>query len=223
MDFVVLCDFDNTVVDIDIAEFILARFSEADWQVFDEQLERGEITLEECMQKQFSTVKAPRALILKETENVTVARPNFGKLVEYCKNHDIPLIFVSAGLDFVIKRFINLNGWHGLIEAYTPKSKFTADGIKFTFPKLLDETSVSFKDDLVRHYKKLGKRVIYIGDGTPDYQAAREAHFSFVIKDSKLAELLRNEKILHKEISDFQEVVETIKASTFLRKWRTSI
>jgi len=215
---VVLCDFDGTVLDIDTCVFILEKFAEGEWRIFDEQLEKGEITLEECLRKQFSTVRVSKKLILREVERVMSARPNFANLVEYCRANRRPLFLVSAGLDFVIKRFLELNSWRGLVDVYAPKARCTVNGIKFTFPKLFYAMSVSFKDDLVRYNKKQGKRVVYIGDGLADYHAARNADFSFAIKGSKLAELLRREGIPYKEISDFQEVVETIKVSTSPRK-----
>jgi len=207
---VVLCDFDGTVVDIDTSVFVLTRFAEEDWRTFDGQLERGKITLGECLRKQFSTVRATKTRILKEIENVPSVRPNFEKLAEFCKTKGIPLMIVSAGLDFVINHFLEQKGWQKLVTVYAPKARITAKGIKFTFPKLLDKASVSFKDDLVRYYKKQGKTTIYIGDGFADFNAAKNADFSFAIEDSKLAELLKNDGIPHKEISDFQEVVKAI-------------
>lgn len=210
---VVLCDFDGTVIDIDTSLFILTRFAEEDWRIFDEQYEQGEITLEECLRKQFSSVRVPKARILKEVETIPTVRPNFENLVEYCRTHMIPLVLVSAGVDFVIKCFLELHNLANSVEIYTPKARSTTKGIKFTFPKLLEKASVNFKDDLVRHYKKQGKTVIYVGDGSADYHAAKNAHVSFAIKNSKLAELLKKDEIPHKEMSDFQEVIEAIKVS----------
>jgi len=149
--------------------------------------------------------------ILKEIEHVASLRTNFEKLVEFCTTTKIPLILVSAGLDFVIKRFLEKNGWRRSVEVYAPKARFTAKGIQFAFPKLFDKPSVSFKDDLVRYYKKQSKKVIYVGDGLADHHAAENADLSFAIKGSRLAELLRQKGIPHKEISDFEEVVEAIK------------
>ena len=211
MNIVVLCDFDGTALNIDTCVFILEKFAEGEWRIFDEQLEKGEIKLEECLRKQFSTVRVPKKLILEEIEQVAFFRPNFEKMVEYCRAHKIRIILVSAGLDFVIKHFLELEGWHELVEVYAPKARCTLNGVKFTFPKLFNKTSVSFKDDLVRYYKKQGKRIIYIGDGLADYNAARNADFPFAIHGSKLAELLTKDEIMHEEIGDFQEVVEAIK------------
>jgi len=213
MSLIVLCDFDGTAVDINTCDFILKKFAKRNWRIFDEQLEREEITLEECLQKQFSLIRVPKTRMLEEIEQVTSVRQNFEKLVKCCRTRGLSLVLVSAGLDFVIKNFLQLKGWSGLIEVYAPKSRCTINGIKFKFPKLLDETSVNFKDDLVRYYKKQGKKVVYVGDGFPDYHPARNADFPFAIKGSKLAALLKRDGIPYKEISDFEEVVEAINAS----------
>ena len=207
---VVLSDFDGTIVDIDTAVVVLTHFAEENWTIFDEQFEKGEITLEECLQQEFSTVRTSKTRILKEIERIPSLRPNFDKLAQFCKTLKIPLIIVSAGLDFVINHFLEQKGLQKLVEVYVPKARITATGIKFSFPSLLDKASVSFKDDLVRYYKRQGKKTVYIGDGFADFNAARNADFSFAIKDSKLAELLRNDGILYEEISDFQEVVEAL-------------
>jgi len=211
MSLAILCDFDGTVLNIDTCVFILEKFAEGDWRTFDEQLEKGEITLEECLRKQFSTVRVSKKLILKEIEPVLSVRPNFEKLVEYCSTYKIALILVSAGLDFVIRHFLEQRGWGGFMEVYAPKATCTVKGIKFTFPKLFDEASISFKDDLVRRCKREGNNVVYVGDGFADYHAARNADLAFAIKGSKSAELLKREGIVHKEISDFQDVVEAMR------------
>jgi len=208
--FVVLCDFDGTIVDIDTCIHLLEKFAGEDWRIYDEQFEKGEITLEECLQNQFSTVVVPETQILDEIQLVTNVRIDFAELVGYCKANGVPLVIVSAGLDFVIEHFLELEGWDGFIKVYSPKAKCTADGIKLTFPQLFHNTSINFKDDLVEHYKEQGKKVVYVGDGTADYDAARKADLPFAIKDSKLARILKKNRIPHTEINEFQKVVETI-------------
>ncbi|MHA2368192.1 MAG: hypothetical protein ACXADX_05165 [Candidatus Hodarchaeales archaeon] len=41
MTFVILCDFDGTIVDIDTAEYLLEKFARGNWQQYDVQLEKG--------------------------------------------------------------------------------------------------------------------------------------------------------------------------------------
>lgn len=211
---VVLCDFDGTVIDIDTSVLVLSKFAKSDWKVFDQQFVRGETTLEECLRRQFSTVRVSQARILKEVEHVPSVRPNLGRLIEFCASESIPLILVSAGLDFVIRRFLEQKGWLKLIRLYAPKARSTPHCVEFAFPRLFDKTSVNFKEDLVRYFKRQGKKVIYVGDGSGDFHAAKHADLSFTIKGSELAQLLRKEGIPHKEIYDFLEVIQALEASS---------
>lgn len=214
MNLVVLCDFDGTITTLDTAEFVLARFARGDWRLFERQFENGEITLEECLTRQFSLMRASKKQILKELKNVVTFRPNFKELAEYCKEDCIPLIIVSAGLDFVIKHFLKLNDCQDLVEVYAAKTAFTANGIRFTFPRLLDRASDNFKHDIVRYYKSQDREVMYIGDGTADYVAAKDADYSFAMEGSRLAKLCKGHGIPCKSITDFQKVIEAIRKIT---------
>jgi 2-hydroxy-3-keto-5-methylthiopentenyl-1-phosphate phosphatase len=211
MNLVVLCDFDGTITTVDTAEWVLARFAQGDWRLFDRQFEKGEITLEECLNRQFSLMKASEKQILEELENVVKFRSNFKKLAEYCKENRVPVVIVSAGLDFVIKHFLKLNSCLDLVKVYSAKTAFSAQSIKFAFPILFDKTSDNFKHDMVRHYKTQDREVIYVGDGLADYAAAKDADYSFAIEDSRLAKLCRSHGIGCRTINDFDELIEAIR------------
>jgi 2,3-diketo-5-methylthio-1-phosphopentane phosphatase len=208
--FAVLCDFDGTIVDVDTCVQILEKYCKEDWKLFDEQYEKGEITLEECLQKQFSTVILSRTLALNELQEAVSVRPNFSQLAQFCRENGFPFIVVSAGLDFVIKHFLKLEGWYNLIPIHAPKARLTTNGIKLAFPQQLHNTSINFKDDIVTQHKELGQKVVYIGDGVADYAAAKKSDIPFAIRSSKLAELLKKNKIPHNEIDDFQQILESI-------------
>lgn len=207
---VVLCDFDGTITRTDTAEHVLTRFARGDWRVFEKQYERGKITLEECLKKQFSLVAASQEEILDELDKIVTFRPHFEGLARYCRKNRIPTVIVSAGLDFVINHFLKLNSWEGLVETYMAKTKFRVSGIDFDFPELFDPTSANFKQDLVRHYKTEGKKVVYIGDGSADYAAAGDADYLFAIKGSRLAALCKENRMHCITITDFKRVVETV-------------
>jgi 2,3-diketo-5-methylthio-1-phosphopentane phosphatase len=206
----VLCDFDGTITTIDTAAFVLARFAQGDWRLFDRQFEKGEITLEECLNRQFSLVRASKKQILEELKDIVAFRPNFKRLAEYCKENRIPLTIVSAGLDFVIKHFIKLNNCQDLVEVCAAKSVISLQGITFTFPKPFDKTSENFKQDMVRHCKSQNRKVIYVGDGLADYGAARDADYSFAVKDSRLAKKCRSHRTQCRNTTDFQDVTDAI-------------
>lgn len=211
MGLVVLSDFDGTIAETDTAAFVLHRFAEGKWRIFDEQLERGEISLEECMRRQFSLVRATQTEILKELDQVTDFRPYFEGFVEFCETQSIPVIVVSAGLDFYVRHSLALHGWVRSVRLRGPRARCTAQGIKFTFPKLRYLESVNFKDDLVRYYRKQGRKAVYIGDGLIDYHAIRNADLSFAIKGSDLAHKCKRNKIPHIEIWNFQQAVDGIR------------
>jgi len=51
-------------------------------------------------------VRVSKSKILDELNGVTKFRPGFDNLIDYCKTNRYPLVLVSAGLDFVIKHFL---------------------------------------------------------------------------------------------------------------------
>jgi 2-hydroxy-3-keto-5-methylthiopentenyl-1-phosphate phosphatase len=214
MDLAVLCDFDGTIANIDTAVFVLDRFGQGDWRALNKQYELGQITLEECLRRQFSRVVATQEEILDELDKAVTFRPNFEGLVRYCQKKSIPFVIVSAGLDFVINYFLRQKDWDELVETYTPKTQFKANGIDFVFPKLSSQTSANFKQDQVRHYRARGKKVIYIGDGAADYAAAITADYPFAVKGSRLAKLCETQRQSCIVITDFMKVAETIRRIT---------
>ena len=180
---IILSDFDGTIVNHDTAEYILEKFTKENWKIYDEMLEKGEISLEEAIIKQFKLISVSKELIIDELEKTTVFLPNFEKFVKYCVKNSVPLKIVSAGLDFVIDHFIQKIE---KLEIYAAKTIFTNDGLDIIFDKFLDDNSLDFKNDIVRSYKKQDYIVYYIGDGSSDYGAVMEADLSFVVKNSKL-------------------------------------
>ena len=84
MGLAVLCDFDGTIAEIDTAVIVFNKFIDGNWRSFNEQLDRGEITLEQCMREQFSMIKAPKSVILDELDLDVAFRPGFEGLVQYC-------------------------------------------------------------------------------------------------------------------------------------------
>jgi 2,3-diketo-5-methylthio-1-phosphopentane phosphatase len=209
---VVLCDFDGTIAEIDTAEFALRKFANGDWKRYDDQLDEGRITLKQCMEKEFALVSVSKSEISSEVGKAATLRPNFDKLVDYCEGQHIPLVIVSAGLDFVVREIIEKNGWDGRLKIRVPGTRFTSNGIKFQFPKLRYSSSQSFKDDTVTYYHRLGKRVAYVGDGSPDFTAAKAADLTLTIRGSRLSSLCEKEKVPHREIRDFAEVVQALES-----------
>ncbi len=205
-----LCDFDGTIVMVDTCEYLLDTFVADDWRAFNTLLERGAITLEECTQRQLAMLHFTEDGALAALKPVTSFRPHFRELVNYCVTHGIRFIVVSGGLDFVIHHYLRAAGLEPLVHMYAATSRVTQTGIDLSFPHRVDETARDFKEDVVKQHLRQGFQTFYIGDGLSDFNAARHAHFSFVIKDSQLAELCKREQLPHQEITDFHEVLTAL-------------
>ena len=220
MKLAVLSDFDGTVTLNDTFRNVAERFAQGDWMAVDDQYVKGQITLEECLRRQGAMVKASKSQILDELDEVTRFRAGFDNLIDYCKTNHYPLVLVSAGLDFVIKHFLRRQKWRKM-ELYAAAAKCTPTGIKFDFPKLKDSRSISLKDDTVRYYKTKADTVAYIGDGRWDLHALRNADLRFAIRNSKLSELCKEQDIQATIVSDFKEMVVSLKKEALKRdRWQ---
>lgn len=210
MNVAVLSDFDGTIINIDSCEFILANFADSEWKIYDQKYRDNEISLEEAMKKQFDLIKTSKERILDKLDEVVSFRPYFNALVNLCHNEQVPFIIVSAGLDFIIKHFLELQGLHRIIKVVSASSTVTDSGITLSFPELHDDSSNNFKDDLVKRFQNEGFLVAYLGDGCSDLSAAKIADLVFAVKDSYLARTLQLEGESIFEFTNFQEIVNEI-------------
>jgi HAD superfamily phosphoserine phosphatase-like hydrolase len=210
-DVVLFVDFDGTIVNTDTAQIALDRFGDPSWQDIDRAFERGEVSFEESLRQEFAMLKAPPEAIIEEVRSVTAIRPNFDRLMDYCRGIRLPIAVVSGGLDFCIRHFLNRDDWLRFMKIYAPTSKFTGSGYTVTFPELTDDGRINFKDGLVRQEKLNGKRVFFVGNGYGDLSAAKEATYAFAIKGSRLAELCQDQRVKHEEINDFEQLVIALK------------
>jgi len=211
MGYAVLCDFDGTVTEKDTTVTVFNRFIKGDWKIFNERLDRGEITLEQCIREQFSMIKAPRSVILSEVDLDIPFRSGFEELVHFCNHDRAPIVIVSAGLDFVINHLLEARGLEGRAGVCAARTRFTGDGIDIDPVEPHDGESTDFKRDLVDYYKGEKHFVFFVGDGMSDKGAVRGADYVFAIEGSRLAEFCRDEGIDHQVISDFNEVIAKIR------------
>jgi len=204
----IFIDFDGTIVNTDTAQIALNRFGDPDWMRIDEALERGEVTFEESLTREFATLRAPPEKIIAEVCRSTSLRPNFDRLIGYCRSRNFPVTVVSGGLDFCIRHF--LDDWLSYVKIYAPTTSYTGTGYTLKFPGVADGQSTNFKDALVANEKSSGSKVVFVGNGFGDFPAARVADLAVAIKESRLAELCREQHVQHEEIEDFAQVVDML-------------
>jgi 2-hydroxy-3-keto-5-methylthiopentenyl-1-phosphate phosphatase len=198
-----LCDFDETVVDLDTGILILSRFADGDWRTLDEIYNAGRMPVQEVIRRQFAMVRATKKSMLDLVERSTSIRPGFAKLVKACNQRSFPVIVASYGLDFCIDFVLAVAGLKKQVKIFAPKAKITSNGIRFSFPELRYRDSANMKDDLVRHYRLMGYRIFYVGDGTSDFPAAKLADFRFAIRGSPLADQCRRAGLEFTPVTSF--------------------
>jgi len=206
---IVVSDFDGTIVDIDTGEYLLSRFATGDWRTYDERLERGEISLEECLRRQFAMIREREQDLIQAVDGAASFRAGFADLVGHCRKKRVPFVVLSAGLDFVIRHMLSNEKLQDQVVVVAPRARATKRGITFDFTNT-PRRGRDFKSELVRAYRAEGRRAVYVGDGFSDFGAAKNADVRFAIRGSRLAELCRKEGVASQEISDLAEVIPSL-------------
>ena len=202
----VVSDFDGTLVNIDTVEYLLAQYSNGDWQRYDHLYERGVISLEECLRQQYRMIREPKQKLIDAVDGVTSFRAGLDDLLAFSGREGNSFTIVSAGLDFVISHLLRRKSVQNQIVVLAPRSRPTSRGITLDFSRLPRGDSSNFKSNAVRSIRAKGKRVAYIGDGFSDLEAIKEANIGFVIKGSRLAERCRKYGVPCHEIVGLEEV-----------------
>jgi len=213
----VVSDFDGTIVNIDTAEYLLERFTDGDWRKYDDLFERGGISLEECLRRQYGMIKEPKKKLLDAVDDVASFRAGFDEFVAFCKKRGISFTILSAGLDFVIRHLLKLENLENEVVILAPKSRTTSHGVVMDFSMLPHLPSPNFKSSVVQSIKAKGTRVAYIGDGLSDFEPIKQADFRFVIKGSRLDTWCRKDGVKCRQIGSFGEVIRSLGSKRLLK------
>ncbi len=111
---------------------------------------------------------------------------------------------MSAGLDFFIEHFMKTKFGEFELKKTTGKAVWNDGAIRFTFPSIKNPGALDFKQDAVLEARKSHDHVIYIGDGSSDYNAARSSDHIYAVKGSRLAAMCSRESLPHSTFSSFR-------------------
>jgi HAD superfamily phosphoserine phosphatase-like hydrolase len=207
-----MCDFDNTIVSVDTGIAILSKFADGNWRYYDDLYNRSEMPVEEVLRRQFSMVRATKSSMIRAIEGSAPFRPGFERLLQVCGQRRVSLFVVSYGLDFCIKHILGKASQGRNPRIYAPRARVTPNGVRFIFPRRRSKGSVNLKDDLVRYYKRRGCEVAYVGDGTSDFPAVKNADIRFAIRGSRLADLCDSSGVQFSQITSFDPVADKLES-----------
>lgn len=177
----VYCDFDGTVSVEDATDLVLSRLADPEWQGIEQLWQDGAIGSGECMRRQISLLRAtPRQLneVLDEVE----IDLSFASFVDFCALHSVPVVIVSDGVDYFIKRILGKRALdhlpvianrlvasfrsgqlsYGLLSPYADSACLTAAGVC-----------------KCRQLAAVGEERIYVGDGRSDFCVSDNAQLVF--------------------------------------------
>lgn len=202
---VVYCDFDGTITQVDVIDFILEELADPSWKEIEDLWEKNEISSHECLAKQIPLIKGGWKRVEKLLEEIDLD-PTFKSFSNWCNNENIPLVIVSDGLDRIIhtlltreKIFVS-NIWSNhLIELNNGILS-----IDFPYPPFSRDCQAGLcKCQILEESPKTSLKVI-IGDGQSDMCWGNEADLLFA--KSKLLKYCKSNNIPHKEFKNFNEI-----------------
>ena len=206
MNIAILCDFDETAAQQNVAHIVLNRFGESDWRALQQQFHEGTLRAREYFERPFDGVTASRHEMQRHVREHGSLRDGFVELAHYCRERGIELAIVTHGMDFYVEAMLEQVGLEWL-PTYAVHTTFTDAGIqydyRYTRPSCVEYGNC--KCSIVDGYRDSGHQVFYVGDGVTDLCPARQADLVFA--RSRLLEECRTEGLAHIELRDFSDVV----------------
>src|SRR6266511_593680 len=188
-------DWDGTVTERDTLHMVLAEFGEPERvDAADAALHRGEITLEQEIRRQFSTVTAPVVEVAAWVVENARIRPGFAEPVA----EQTPLV-VSSGFHELIEPVLALEGVVVDLHANRIEERTHRWRVIWRYPEGCDECGQSCKRSVLPP-----GRVVYVGDGYSDRCAALAADRVFATRG--LARYLTERGVAFEPFSDLHTV-----------------
>lgn len=211
---ILFIDFDGTISKRDVIDRILEEFADSRWLNVEEKWLNGEIGSRECLQEQFSFVKAPSAE-LNEFLDTLELDEGFAALLDVCLEANLRVHIVSDGFDYYIRRLLDKN----LHRAQTNAIKIWANRLiphgrnrwRTQFPYFRDvcaDGCATCKPRVMREQNRFAAPSIFVGDGLSDRFAAKAA--TIVFAKNKLSEFCLESGIQQTAFSTLKQVADSL-------------
>jgi len=207
----IFCDFDGTVSERDVGYHLFHHFSGGRNDALLPDWKAGRLSTRDCLRLEAEMVRAAPADILAFLEDYDLD-PTFPRFVEFCRERGVPLVILSEGMDFYIKRLLGKHGLGGLT-VFSNIGHFENGGLRIEFPYRTRtcEGCGNCKATRIAEYRAQVEgdcRTIFIGDGYSDACAAGEADEVFAKKD--LQKYCDAEGIAYTAFTDFDDVISRL-------------
>jgi len=208
----IICDFDGTMVDIDVTDAILEKFAHPDWVKIEEAWLAGEFGSKICMERQIMLIHASQQELDAFLDTIKLDT-GFAAFAHWCSQKGFPLTIVSDGIDYSIKRILNRHHLGSLPVIANALEIMENNQYKLTFPYAHPAcTSGVCKCQTMRRERVVDAyKTLLIGDGRSDFCIAEKADLVFASK--KLIHHCIEQKIPYFPYENFNQVLKLAEAA----------
>jgi 2,3-diketo-5-methylthio-1-phosphopentane phosphatase len=206
-DWLILCDFDGTIAEVDVTDVLLQRFALPPWRAIETQWKEGRIGSRECLRRQVELLQLTRAELNAVLPTIALD-PDFPEFVEWALAAGCQVRVVSEGFDQVIRALLARTKLPPLPIAATYLIPNGARAWTLGFPFAADDCKTGAATCKCREAIEARQRkrhVVLVGDGLSDCCVAR--HADLVFARGRLLEFCRAQGIRHHAAHSFQAVL----------------
>lgn len=212
--YVLVTDFDGTITKEDFFWLVVEKLlSKEDIQPWEDFL-AGKITHFDALNGIFQKIRLSEEDLHRFILDIPFENC-FLETVSWCKNSKIPVYIASAGADYYIKLLLEKAGIINDVNliangsVYAPDTGLTMIASPESSPYYSHNYGVN-KAEVVKSLKNSYKTVIFAGDGTPDYHAAKHADVVFARK--AMLGLCKENGLACRELVSYCDVLEYLRS-----------
>lgn len=202
-------DFDGTITTEDVVDKILNRFAPESWKAIEQEWVDGKIGSRECLKRQMDLVTADPEELDLLLHDVKVD-PYFVTFLKAAREFSVPVVILSDGFDWVIKRLLNIHlhqepSLLANLPVYCNTLAWTDTKAVVSFPRpACSHGCASCKESLIEELSGRLDQIIFVGDGHSDRYAAGVSDLVFAKEE--LYEYCREKEIPYLAYSSFKDV-----------------
>jgi 2,3-diketo-5-methylthio-1-phosphopentane phosphatase len=206
----VVCDFDGTIANLDVTDSVLSRFALPEWVDVEVEWKAGAIGSRECMRRQVDLLRVPRPQLDAYLDTLEID-PDFSAFVAACRALQLPLVVISDGIDYAIRRILQRHRLGHLRLVSNRLLQIGEATYRLEFPASDPHCGAGSGTCkcAVSATRAHGAKRLLIGDGSSDFCLAASADLVFA--KTKLLQHCRDHALPHRACPDFAVARELLK------------
>ncbi|HXX65472.1 MAG TPA: MtnX-like HAD-IB family phosphatase [Bacteroidota bacterium] len=211
----VFADFDGTITRADVGDTFYRTFGGVICDELVERYRREEISAMECFRREAASMGRVKIEALNALIDAQEIDRTFATLAAWCRAEQVPLLILSDGLDYYIRRILAREGLpdvrfvsnrvHFLEEAPDGTARV---GVEFPHADAECDRCACCKRNIMLNEASEQDVIAYVGEGYSDRCPARYADIVFA-KD-ELQTYCQKENISYYPYASFQEVTDRL-------------